>query len=548
MIFPDKPEPPVALEFASIKRALVLVPHPDDEAIGCGGLLALLADQGAPVRVVLVSDGSGAGGLPEGSAEKRLQEFIASLSTLGSTISYECWMLPDGSLSQCEDLVTRLANSVSCFEPTLLVAPWLHDIHPDHAVVGRSALNVSQLLGMQQGVLFYEVWSPVPANLILNISSVWSRKKSALLRHLTALQCGHYVRAMEGLASYRSLLSGQLAADGEYAEAFYAVGWRPSVEGESGWARYATQGDAESIAALHREVFDSEVSAQWWLWKYAAQQIFGTVFEKHQKIVGFYGALERVGFWKGKEVSVSQQADVMVSAADRFGTRRNGVFANMSRLLLVEHLGHTKKYGICFGFPSIRALHLGIRLGLYEQADSVFIGTRRLSGWRKSALFQHKKLQPAATVKDFSWLAALPVHTAPGEFFWLKKDGGYWRWRFAEHPDKQYLVLRVFVLGRLVAAAVLLRSGESLEIVDYALKSWRHLQALQFEIENTALDLELDKVSIWGTINLLESFSFSETDVVHAGYLALPGKILDFSLSHEIKGKTWFIGGDTDFR
>ncbi|RZK45444.1 MAG: hypothetical protein EOO59_21060 [Hymenobacter sp.] len=43
---------------ATLGPTVVLVPHPDDEALGCGGLLALLRQAGQPVAAVLVSDGS----------------------------------------------------------------------------------------------------------------------------------------------------------------------------------------------------------------------------------------------------------------------------------------------------------------------------------------------------------------------------------------------------------------------------------------------------------------------------------------------------------
>ena len=39
--------------------ALVLAPHPDDESLGCGGLIAAAAAAGLPLRVVVVSDGTG---------------------------------------------------------------------------------------------------------------------------------------------------------------------------------------------------------------------------------------------------------------------------------------------------------------------------------------------------------------------------------------------------------------------------------------------------------------------------------------------------------
>ncbi len=47
-------------------RAVMVAPHPDDEVLAVGGLLALLARAGAEVRVVAVTDGTASDG---GSSE-----------------------------------------------------------------------------------------------------------------------------------------------------------------------------------------------------------------------------------------------------------------------------------------------------------------------------------------------------------------------------------------------------------------------------------------------------------------------------------------------
>jgi LmbE family N-acetylglucosaminyl deacetylase len=39
------------------RRVLVVAPHPDDESLGCGGLIATLAWKGAAFRFVFVTDG-----------------------------------------------------------------------------------------------------------------------------------------------------------------------------------------------------------------------------------------------------------------------------------------------------------------------------------------------------------------------------------------------------------------------------------------------------------------------------------------------------------
>ena len=41
----------------SARQVLVFAPHPDDEVFGCGGAIALHAQAGHPVRVVLLTAG-----------------------------------------------------------------------------------------------------------------------------------------------------------------------------------------------------------------------------------------------------------------------------------------------------------------------------------------------------------------------------------------------------------------------------------------------------------------------------------------------------------
>ncbi|MDT8264721.1 PIG-L family deacetylase, partial [Roseomonas sp. DSM 102946] len=66
---------------------LLLSPHPDDESLGCGGLLAQLAARGREVRVVLVSDGAASHDSrlypPRRLAALRQEEMAAALAALG---------------------------------------------------------------------------------------------------------------------------------------------------------------------------------------------------------------------------------------------------------------------------------------------------------------------------------------------------------------------------------------------------------------------------------------------------------------------------------
>ena len=67
----------------SVNRAIVIAPHADDEVLGCGGLMASLADRGCEVRVLFASlDGMKHAGHGAVSFSERRREVEAVASLL----------------------------------------------------------------------------------------------------------------------------------------------------------------------------------------------------------------------------------------------------------------------------------------------------------------------------------------------------------------------------------------------------------------------------------------------------------------------------------
>ncbi len=120
----------------------ICVPHPDDEILSTGGLLAHQSAAGVPVRVVAVTDGEGAypdRGLDVDLAAIRRREQNRALEVLGVSTSCVTRLgLPDGRVADHEDeLVDRL---IDLLRPQgLVVAPASVDHHCDHVAVGRAA-------------------------------------------------------------------------------------------------------------------------------------------------------------------------------------------------------------------------------------------------------------------------------------------------------------------------------------------------------------------------------------------------------------------------
>lgn len=198
----------------TFRRVLALAAHPDDESIGCGGLLALLSDAGAEVHVCYATDGEATVGVgdrtPDEVASLRRGEAERACAVLG-TRPPRFLHLPDGDLSSRQaELDTAVRALVDELQPEVVIAPWELDGHADHRAVHRAVPDGVPLWG-------YETWTPLPPTWIVDVTPVQERKERALACHETA-HLAFDVHAMLGLGRYRSVhgLSGH-----GHAEAFF---------------------------------------------------------------------------------------------------------------------------------------------------------------------------------------------------------------------------------------------------------------------------------------------------------------------------------------
>ncbi len=206
---------PQPLDLTQARKVLVFVPHPDDETLGCGGTLARLAPL-CPVKVVLVTDGSGAGGLADGAGAVRQGEFVRALARLGVTDSLQLNQ-PDGAFEGSPDLKRQIQQLLAEYQPDWVILPSPLDYHRDHVRIAAFLEPLCRRAASVEQLLFYEVWAPVPATHVVDITDHVQIKKDALREHATAMVCGDYERAVDGLNNYRGLYLGK----GRVAEAFW---------------------------------------------------------------------------------------------------------------------------------------------------------------------------------------------------------------------------------------------------------------------------------------------------------------------------------------
>jgi len=134
---------------------VVAAPHPDDETLGVGGLIATMARAGRSVQVVTITDGEASHPGVAGLAARRANEQGRALAALGVARPALRLRFPDGAVPQHVGAITDAL--VAHLGPrTLLLAPWRGDGHPDHDAVGAAARAASIATGCR--LLSYPVW------------------------------------------------------------------------------------------------------------------------------------------------------------------------------------------------------------------------------------------------------------------------------------------------------------------------------------------------------------------------------------------------------
>ena len=128
------------------RSVVVVAAHPDDEVLGVGGTMALLAAGGTRLRLIAVTDGEAShpDADPEAIGRTRTAESAAALAALGvPDIEVVRLRFPDTGLAAREDeLAARLRELCAGFEVCL--APWEADAHADHEAAGRAARRAAR--------------------------------------------------------------------------------------------------------------------------------------------------------------------------------------------------------------------------------------------------------------------------------------------------------------------------------------------------------------------------------------------------------------------
>ncbi|KQP23502.1 PIG-L deacetylase family protein [Pseudorhodoferax sp. Leaf267] len=149
------------------ERAVVIAPHPDDEVLAVGGVMAQLAGLGRSLAVVAVTDGEAShpgspAWPPARLAQQRIRETGAALQALGADPLMMRLGLPDGGVTAHAALLTDLLQHL-LMPGDVVFTTWRFDGHPDHEATALATRAAAQAVGAR----VFEVpvwgwhWAPV---------------------------------------------------------------------------------------------------------------------------------------------------------------------------------------------------------------------------------------------------------------------------------------------------------------------------------------------------------------------------------------------------
>ena len=206
------------------ERLLVLAPHPDDEVIGCGGVVFQHLRDGRQVRVAVATDGVEAAPDEDRDAYRARRE---EESQRALNAAFDFFRFPDRALEQhFDDLGARLRDVLDQFRPDLILVPGAIEIHPDHVALARCFCELIQRdpslfadLAVAR-VAFYEVGQPLRPNVLVDITGVAAAKYDAIAAHSSQTEIRDYVSFARGLNAYRAMT---LAPEVRFAEAYWVT-------------------------------------------------------------------------------------------------------------------------------------------------------------------------------------------------------------------------------------------------------------------------------------------------------------------------------------
>ena len=216
------------------KKILAIVPHPDDEVLGAGGILAKSKQLGYKTKVLTIGTN-----FVSPVIKKKLDDSLSEAKKAHKILKVDksvFFNIPALTVHKqpIEVLTNRIYEEIKNFEPSIVLIPF-PDRHQDHKAVFDLSMTVTRPKGEGKKISLvacYEVPSSTYfsapkiepnfyPNWNVDISSTIKKKINALKQYKSTLSKNEFARSTKAVNSLASFRGSQVGFD--YAECFYII-------------------------------------------------------------------------------------------------------------------------------------------------------------------------------------------------------------------------------------------------------------------------------------------------------------------------------------
>lgn len=201
---------------------LIVSPHPDDETIGCGGIMLMYGDK---IDVLLMTDGK-AGISSSFSDYKNIvsvrRDEFEKVMKIANIRAYFFLDMPDGNLGKIHNGLSKIDFSIYQY----IFVPNKWETHIDHKATYKLITKLKCRQKFKARIIQYEVWTSLRNPCIfVDISKQIEIKKMMISQYKSQLADTDYINTTLGLNKYRGIYKNYKYAEAYTLDGFWYFVW-----------------------------------------------------------------------------------------------------------------------------------------------------------------------------------------------------------------------------------------------------------------------------------------------------------------------------------